>query len=117
MSLVTMSASLSRRITPLRNTIIYQRHMSSEPKFHTAKLHWESTIKTKRPIDADDTHVRYDDPDGCAWILHSVVRFLVLFRSFTMLTDLLLLFKPNKSNQTVVGAINFDFPSIRTLRK
>jgi hypothetical protein len=37
---------------------------AAEPKLHRAKELWESTIIKKRPVDADDSHVRRREVGG-----------------------------------------------------
>jgi hypothetical protein len=36
-----------------------RRNLSSQPKMHKVKDHWQN-LKSKRPIDQDDLHVRTD---------------------------------------------------------
>jgi hypothetical protein len=36
-----------------------RRSLSSQPKMHKVKDHWQN-LKSKRPIDQDDLHVRTD---------------------------------------------------------
>jgi hypothetical protein len=57
------SNSLARVTT--RGTVA-RRQLSSAPKMHKAKDFWPD-MKSKRPVDHDDLHVRVPRPNSRVW--------------------------------------------------